>query len=275
MGTTDYNQNEFNNQTGERIYSTEYEKLIVKREQVLGQPVDLLTYDKALSLTQSWLSNPVETCETKFIFAQNPEKVLRSMDEPELSSVLEEADLLIPDGSGVVWALNRKGYDLPGRVTGIDLMHRLLAQAEELGAGVYFLGGKETVINKAIKKMNKEFPGLQIKGFHHGYFSQQEEDKIVKTINQSDASLLFVAMGSPKQELFLARNRDKLAINLGMGIGGSLDVIAGEVNRAPEIFQKLKLEWFYRIVTDPKRISRGMQIPRFIGKIIFSSKEEI
>ncbi len=245
------------------------EQISIMREEVLGQPVDVLTYDQVLTLSKNWLQLSPGEVRTKFIFAQNPEKVLSSQEQPVLQAAMWEADVLIPDGSGVVWAIRRKGHQLPRRVTGIDLLHKLVSQAEQMGIGVYFLGGKEKVVNKAVSELSKTFPNLVISGFHHGYFSEEDTDEILERINASGAKLLFTALGSPKQELFLTRNREQLKPNIAMGIGGSLDVIAGEVNRAPELFQKTKLEWFYRLIIDPKRLGRSMQIPRYILKVFW------
>ncbi|WP_158212257.1 WecB/TagA/CpsF family glycosyltransferase [Natranaerobius trueperi] len=239
----------------------------IKRAFLFDCPIDLVTYEKVLSCTDSWILN--NDPKTRLIFAQNPEKVMTSLENKELNKALNQADILIPDGNGVVWALKKQGYKLEGRVTGIDLMHKLLKQAQQLSVGVYILGGKEHVVKKAVDKIKEDYPNITISGYHNGYFHDTE--KIISDINSSKASILFTALGSPKQELFLTEHVNKLSVNVSMGIGGSLDVISGEVKRAPKWAQNLKLEWFYRIVTDPKRMKRGLKIPKFIVKVLFKS----
>ncbi len=241
-----------------------------ERITVLGQPVDLVDDHQVLQLTAAWLSGD---CRPRLIFSQNPEIIMKSLEDEKLASAMRQADILIPDGTGVVWALKRQGYNNVERVTGIDLMMKLLNQAQSYFARVYLLGAAENVSAKAALKIKKEFPGVKIAGRHHGFFGKEDLPGILEDINHSQADYLFVALGNPQQEYFLVDNRSALNVPVAVTVGGSLDVLAGKAKRAPVWVQKIKLEWLYRLLMNPRRLCRGMQIPRFIFWVLTNRDE--
>lgn len=197
------------------------------------------------------------------IHTPNSEIVQLCIDKPEYYEVINGADLIIPDGSGVVLASKILGIPLvKGKVAGVDLGKRIAACAAEEGLGLFLLGGKPGTADEAAKRLSEEYPSLIISGTAHGYF--KDDTDVIDAINRSGASILFVCLGVPKQEVWMKENRDKLNVKLMAGLGGSLDVYSGNAKRAPKIFIKLGLEWFYRLVKEPKRIGRMMNLPKFI-----------
>ena len=190
--------------------------------------------------------------------------------DAELKEVLQESDLVIPDGIGLIYASKIHQLGLNERVTGIDTMERILKYANNTKKSIYLFGGKPGVAEKAAEKMKEVYPSLQIKGIRDGYFKKEEEDKIIDHINEVKPDLLFVALGAPKQEKWIYNNRKILNAKVAMGVGGALDVWAGTAKRAPKIFQNLHLEWFYRLMKEPSRIGRMMSLPKFMIKVLIS-----
>ena len=179
--------------------------------------------------------------------------------------------MIIPDGSGVILASKILGTPLKkGKVAGVDLGWNLIKAAAEKGYGLYMLGGKPGVAEKAAANLKEMYPSLKISGYADGYF--KDDETVIEKINESGADILFVALGVPKQELWMSKNRDKLKVRLMAGLGGSVDIYAGEAKRAPKIFIKLGLEWLYRLLREPKRIGRMMKLPKFVFGTIFAKK---
>jgi len=168
-----------------------------------------------------------------------------------------------------LYAAKIKGKALKERVTGIDFSYEALKHVAERGMKAYFLGSKPGIAKAAAENMMKEIEGLCVVGARDGYFKPDEELSVVEEINRSGADFLCVALGSPKQELFMNRYKDMLRCKVGVGIGGSLDVWSGNTKRAPEFFIKNNLEWFYRLASEPKRIGRVARIPLFLLKVMF------
>ncbi len=229
------------------------------RIDILGYPIDSLTKEEVISKIVSFLNdgNP------HFSVAINPEKLMKAVVDQELSEIIQESDLNFVDGIGVAWA-SRIFYHkkIRGRITGVDLMGDVLKLAENMHLRVYLLGTEENSIQKAVAKIKEQYKNLNIAGFHNGYFSSEED--IVNEIGKSLSNIIFIGMGSPKQEKFIARNLKKLNVNFAMGVGGSFNVYAGKFKRAPQLIQRLGLEWFYRFILDPKRLPRIMKLPKFL-----------
>lgn len=196
------------------------------------------------------------------ILAVNPEKVFALKKDPALLAFFRATDLLLPDGIGVVWAARKLRGVAVGRVPGADMMQELCGLAAKRGYPVYLLGASEEVNAKAAEVLAKRYPGLVVAGRRNGY-SLDDGDEVVREINESGAAILFVALGSPRQEKWIAAHQRSLRVQVIQGIGGTLDVIAGKVPRAPLAFQKANLEWFYRLVREPKRIKRQVVLPVF------------
>lgn len=185
----------------------------------------------------------------------NVAKLVNMQTDRELLRSVRACDIVNIDGAGVVFAGRLLGFHIPERVAGIDLFMQLLRLAENRGEKVFFLGATEQVVNQAVAKIRTLFPGLQIAGWQHGYF-RDDEDAVVKQIKDSGARLLFVAITSPKKENFINKWRDELGIDFVMGVGGTFDVVAGKVRRAPEWMQKAGMEWLYRLMQEPGRMWR-------------------
>lgn len=180
--------------------------------------------------------------------------------------ILQSADLIVPDGSSILWAAKVLKKPLKARVTGIDLMQLLLKEAEKKGWSVYFLGAKPDVVEKAAINVQRKLPKLNICGYHHGYFDDNYLP--LQQINEAKPDLLFVGMGAPRQERWLYTNKNQIQCGVAMGVGGSFDVLSGTTKRAPVWMQKRGLEWLYRYLREPKRLKRSIMLPRFVGLVI-------
>ena len=200
------------------------------------------------------------------VYTPNSEIVQMCIGDSALAETVNAAALIIPDGIGVVKAARILGTPLKGKVAGVELGREVLAFAAEDGLPVFFLGGKPGVAEIAAEKMCAAHPGLTLCGVHDGYFAKsgEENDAVVRQIRESGAKILFVCLGAPAQEKWIAENRAALPeVQILMGLGGSLDIYAGTVKRAPKIFIKLGLEWLYRLLKEPWRIGRMMNRPKF------------
>lgn len=198
----------------------------------------------------------------------NPELVMRALDDPAAAEAVLEADLCFPDGVGAVWAAGRQGVAGLTRVPGIELAERLLAGAAQDGLSVYLLGAAEDVAEEAARCLAQRLPGLLVAGTGHGYFDPTNEDTVVAAVCASGARVLLVALGAPRQEVFLHRHRHELGAAVALGVGGSFDVWAGRVTRAPGWTQRLGVEWLYRLVADPRRVRRQLALPRFVARVV-------
>lgn len=229
-------------------------------EQFLGVPVDSVAEGDVLAaaLRASREGGRV------LIVAINPEKVMRAERDEELRRFIESADLRIPDGVGLLLASRLRGGTIRSRVTGIDLMQSLCALAEREGLGIYLLGARSDVVEAAAGELHKRYPRLRITGRHDGYFPLEAAREVAEGIRVSGADLLFVAMGSPAQERFLRDYGEATGAHLLMGVGGSLDVLAGRVPRAPAAMRRIGLEWLYRLYREPWRLRRMLVLPVFL-----------
>ncbi len=230
---------------------------------ILGVEIDKITAADALEKAKGFLETP----GVSVIYTPNPEIVMAAYEDPEFCDVLNAADLCTPDGIGVVYGAKILKTPVPERVAGFDLACGVLAHMGKCGDGVFLFGAKPGVAEDAGNKLKEKYPGLVIAGTQDGYFQEEDEPAIVEKINQSGAKLLLVCLGAPKQEKWIAKHKENLAVNLCMGAGGSLDVFAGNVKRAPKIFIKCNLEWFYRLLKQPSRIGRFMALPKFIWTV--------
>ncbi len=234
------------------------------RIDILGVPVDRLTAQEAVAFVEERLDGT----EPVTIVAVNPEKIIAARSDTALLRFLESATLLIPDGVGVVWAARLLGLGRFERVAGADLMPELCRMAARRGAGVFLYGATEEVSRRAATALEDRFEGLSIAGRHHGYVGEGEMGELVASIRASGAKLLFVALGSPRQERWMAEYLDRLPLAVCQGIGGTLDVLAGEVRRAPERWRRWSLEWLYRLVREPGRVFRQKALPRFAWLVL-------
>jgi N-acetylglucosaminyldiphosphoundecaprenol N-acetyl-beta-D-mannosaminyltransferase len=234
------------------------------RTDVLSIPVDTVTWDSALEQVRSMLASQ----ETHLVFAINPEKVMAARQDPELRSSLQAASLLIPDGIGVVLAARLLRGIRMERVPGSDLMPAICGLAAREGHSVFLFGSREGVAANAAAILQQRFPGLQVAGVHDGYVPDEGMTGLLRTINESGAKVLFVGLGSPRQELWLARHRSQLEVRVCQGVGGSFDAICGNPKRAPKAVQNMHLEWLYRLALQPSRAGRQSALPRFVKDIL-------
>ena len=215
------------------------------------------------------LKNAFKSDSNLRIVTPNPEIVMAANKNDDLKEMINDSTLVLKDGIGIKIAEKHKGVNGEKRQTGIETLERLLEIADENGYSVYFVGAKDEILQKAIVNIKDKFPNIVIKGQHNGYFKDgsPEEEQILKDIEETKPDLLIAAMGFPKQEIFLTKTE---APKVSIACGGSLDVMSGEVKRAPRWMQKVGLEWFYRLIKDPGRIKRQIVIPVFLWKIVFT-----
>ncbi len=235
-----------------------------KTVNVLGVNVDKVTFAEALDIAE----NLVKAEGTSAIFTPNPEIIMAAREDAELCRILNSAELCTADGIGVVYGAKALGEPVPERVAGFDLTCALLERLAKTGDGVFLFGAKPNVAERAKANLEEKYPGIVISGTRNGYFSPEDEDGIVEEINQSGARVLLVCLGAPKQEKWIAKHQEALTVSLCLGVGGTLDVLAGETKRAPEIFIKLNLEWAYRILKNPSRIGRFAALPKFVMEVL-------
>jgi N-acetylglucosaminyldiphosphoundecaprenol N-acetyl-beta-D-mannosaminyltransferase len=213
------------------------------------------------------LEKHVENEEKAFVVTANPEIVMKVQEDKQYKSMIDRATYITADGIGVVKAAGLLGKPLPERVTGYETMMDLLALSNEKKLSIYLLGAQEETIEKAVQNIRRDFPNVKIAGYHHGFFDWNSDD-IPSEIQQTEPDFVFVALGVPRQEKWISENMPKFRKGVFMGIGGSFDVIAGTVQRAPEIWQKVNLEWAYRIMKQPERIGRAMSLPKFALRVL-------
>ena len=241
---------------------------------VLGVGFDNVTPEEALERGAQLMEQP----GFHYVVTPNPEFVLAAEKDKEFQAVLNGADLVIPDGIGVIYSAKLLGTPLKSRVPGIEFSAGMLAHMNKVGGRVFLLGAKPGVAEQAAANISKDYPNLTICGTHDGYF--KEDEPVVQAIKEAKADLLFVCLGAPRQEKFMAKYGPEMGVKLAMGLGGSLDVYAGVVERAPERWQKLNLEWAYRLVKEPKRIGRMAKLPLVLVKSVLirlsgGTKEEV
>ena len=230
---------------------------------IRGIDFDNVTMDEAVLLAKQALKENQRTA----VFTPNAEIAQLAAESTEIRDLLSRADLLLPDGAGIVLASEILKTPLKEKVAGVDFGERILALAAQDGYSVFFLGGKPGIAELAAQKKILTYPTLSVAGAKDGYFKKEgiENDAVLREINESGAQILFVCLGAPTQERWIDENKDRLpSVKLLLGLGGSLDVYAGAVRRAPEFFIRARLEWLYRLLKEPRRIGRMMKLPKYI-----------
>ena len=201
-----------------------------------------------------------------YIVTPNPEIVMSAWDDPALMTALRNADMVLPDGIGVVKAAQLMGTPLKAKLPGIDIATAVIEKMSQENSSVYLFGAKPGVAEKAGEELKRRFPDLEVCGTHDGYF--KDDEPIIADINEKKPDFLLVCLGSPKQETWMAKNAPRLDIGIMAGLGGTLDVFAGTVKRAPAVWQRLGLEWLYRCIKEPWRFKRISKLPRFLFKAL-------
>lgn len=235
---------------------------------ILGVNVDIVTISEAADKIMGFFNED----KLHTVFTPNSEIIMRAYKDKEFCDLLNKASLLTADGIGVVYASRILKKPVSERAAGYDIACQVLEKMNYTDRKLFLFGGKPGVAEKAKENLLKKYPSLNIVGTRNGYFKSEEEDEIVDEINNSGADIVFVCLGAPKQEQWIDRHKDTLKAKVAMGIGGSLDVFAGVVERAPEFFCKTGLEWFYRLCKEPWRAGRMMELPKFAATVITKGK---
>ncbi|MBQ7480234.1 MAG: WecB/TagA/CpsF family glycosyltransferase [Selenomonadaceae bacterium] len=230
---------------------------------ILGVQVDSLTMAEAVGKAEQFM----EERACALIATANAEMIMRATHDKELKEILNAAALVVPDGAGTVWAAHHLGYQMPERVAGYDLAQELMRLAPARKRRIYFFGSAPGVADKAKKKAEELYPGIEIVGTRNGYFKEADEPAIIADIKAQKPDLLLAALGVPKQEKWLHAHKEELGVPLSIGVGGTLDVMAGVMKRAPRWMQKAKLEWLFRGILQPKRAGRLLALPKFVLKV--------
>ncbi len=223
-----------------------------------GIQVDNLSMAEAAARVGEFFDSP----GARLIVTPNPEIIVASQSDSELKEIINSADLRLPDGISMVVVSRILGTPLKERVTGIDLMLKIVELCGRHGKKIFLLGGEAGVAEEAAGELAKKFPGINVVGTHNGYFSQDIE--VIQKIKDTRPDILFVGLGAGRQEKWLKRHLGELGIGIGMGIGGSLDVISGRKKRAPVWIQRMYIEWLYRLFTEPDRWKRQLALPKFL-----------
>ncbi|MBI5032279.1 MAG: WecB/TagA/CpsF family glycosyltransferase [Chloroflexi bacterium] len=244
----------------------------MKSIDILNVRIDNVTYDDALTYVANFLREP----GTHQIATINPEFVVMAQTNERFMRVLNSTTLNTPDGVGLMWAARHLKTPLQMRVTGQEMVDRISALAAKCGYPIFFLGAREGIAERAASVLQQKYPQLQIAGCYAGSPALEEEKEIIERVNKSGARILFIAYGPPKQELWIARNAERLQnVSIAMGVGGTFDTLAGIVPRAPEWIRKAGFEWTYRLIREPRRFKRQLAIPYFMWLVITQSRSRI
>jgi len=242
----------------------------MEKVNILGVKVSKHSIESASDMIVKLISDGEKN---KCIYTPNSEIIMAAYRDSEFCHVLNSADVLLADGIGVVYASKILKNPITERAAGYDTACRTLEKLAPLGKTVYLFGAKPGVAEAAGEEMMKRYPGIKIAGCADGYFDDEKEKEIIKDINEKKPDLLFVCLGAPKQEKWLHAHKNEMEFGVAMGIGGSLDVFAGTVKRAPEFYQKHGLEWFYRLMKQPGRALRMLDLPKFGFTVLKNGKK--
>jgi N-acetylglucosaminyldiphosphoundecaprenol N-acetyl-beta-D-mannosaminyltransferase len=242
---------------------------------IMGVRINNISMGEALKSAEETIKKD----EKLIIYTPNTEIIMMCQKDEDFLNIINKSDINVPDGVGLIYAGKIKNHPLKEKVAGYDLSMNLLKMAHEKGLRLYVVGGRPGVADAAMKNVQSNYPGIKIVGARHGYFKgahlgqggHEEERELIEDINKNKPHILFVGFGAKKQEQWIEYNKDLIEANVIIGNGGTLDGLAGLVKRAPDIFIKLGLEWFYRLIKEPKRIKRQIVLPLFMIKVIFEN----
>lgn len=238
------------------------------RVEILGAPVDQLDMPSALQCLGGYL----ESRTPHMVVTADAAGIAQAQDDPEFMEILRTADLVTPDSAGVLWAANRMGKPIKERVSGVDLTDKLCAMSADKGWRIFLLGSEPGVADLAAEKLRLKHPGCNIVGARHGFFPSDSDEVVAQEVAESKPDILLVAMGIPRQEKFIKKTQPIIRASIAMGVGGSLDVFSGKAKRAPKVFQKLKIEWLWRLLLNPSKISKAKFLPKFVSLVLKSGR---
>ncbi|WP_288311832.1 WecB/TagA/CpsF family glycosyltransferase [uncultured Selenomonas sp.] len=234
-----------------------------KKVTILGVPVDAITMGEAVARIDGF----IEKRTPVLVATANAEMLMRATHDGALRRILQGAAMVTPDGAGTVWAAHHLGHAMPERVAGYDMVQELMREAPAKHRRIFFFGSAPGVADKAKKKAEQLYPGIEIVGTRNGFFTAADEPAIIEEIKAAHPDILLVALGVPKQEKWLAKHLGELGVPVAIGVGGTFDVMAGVMKRAPRWMQRAKLEWLFRGMIQPKRAGRLLALPRFVLKV--------
>lgn len=235
---------------------------------IFGVPVSKMN----MAETVAYLTDRIEQRGANQVVTANPIMLMAGLENEAYMRVLKEAELSVPDGTGVVWAAQRAGEPVKERVAGFDLLHELMREGDRRGWKAYLLGSTDEVIQAARQKLEAQYPGVKIVGARNGFFSTEEDAAVIESIRDVSPDLLFVARSLTTQEPWIHKHKQVLGVPVMMGVGGSFDVISGKTKRAPEMFIKLRSEWLYRLLKEPWRAKRMLALPKFAVRVLLEKK---
>ena len=235
---------------------------------ILGVNIDNITEEEAAEKTKELIEKSNKSC--KLIVAPNVEFIMQAQKDKEFFDILQTAELATPDSVGVILAGKLQKKPFKQRIPGQAYFRKILETAEKEGWTVYLLGGKGDIPQRAKQNVEKLYPKLKIVGYHEGYFEEDTEEVVIEEINKLKPNILFVALGAPRQEKWIAKHRKELKVDVAAGQGGTFDYEAGNIKRAPKWIQKIGMEWLWRLILQPSRIKRMIVLPFYLFKIIFT-----
>jgi N-acetylglucosaminyldiphosphoundecaprenol N-acetyl-beta-D-mannosaminyltransferase len=242
------------------------------RLHILGVPIDAETFDSLLEAIAGWLRQRDRLYQ---VCTVSPEFVMIAQDDPSFMNVLRSADRCVADGVGLLFAARYLRRPLPQRVTGSDGVPLIAERAARENWRLFLLGAAPGVAERAAAQLVEAYPGLQIAGTYAGSPAESEEDEIIRRVNASGTDILLVAYGAPRQDMWIARHRERLRVGVAMGVGGTFDFIAGVVPRAPRWMRQLALEWLYRLIRQPWRWRRMLRLPRFVWAVLWHKQHPL
>ncbi|KRE41722.1 WecB/TagA/CpsF family glycosyltransferase [Paenibacillus sp. Soil724D2] len=242
----------------------------IPKVRIYGVPISKMSMDQ----TVAYLTNVIEQRQPHQVITANPIMVMAAQDDPAYLRMMQRAELIVPDGTGVVWAAKYVGEPVVERVPGYDLIHELMKVGESKSWKVYLLGASNEVIQVAAEKLRTAYPGIKLVGVRDGYFKDEQDAEVIQDIVDAAPDILLVGRSAANQEPWIGKYKQQIGVPVMMGVGGSFDVLSGKLKRAPVLFQKLRLEWFYRLMQEPWRYKRMLLLPQFALKVM-RDKEKV
>lgn len=231
---------------------------------ILGARIHCVRLPDVLTLLEGFIQDRTP----RLVVTADATALVIAHEDPEFHQIINDADLVTPDGIGLIWAAKRQGTPFLERVPGIDLAKHLVRLSHEHGYRLFFLGAAPGVAEEAARALTCQYPNAKIAGIQHGYFNEEQEPAIIGQIREAQPDILLAAMGMPKQEKWLVKHKQTLQVPVSIGVGGSFDVYSGRIKRAPRVFQKLGIEWLWRLMQDPRKIGKVKNLPRFVGLVL-------
>jgi N-acetylglucosaminyldiphosphoundecaprenol N-acetyl-beta-D-mannosaminyltransferase len=238
-----------------------------RESSILGVKVHPFTFEETIATIERF----IEEREPRMVITLGTEMVMAAQKSSEFISVVNGCDLVCADAVGIVWALRRKGVPVSEKVAGIEILERLCSLSGRKGWRLYFLGAGESVAEEAVGNLKKRYPDMIVAGISHGFF--KDDGEMIRKIREASPDVLFIALGSPKQEYWFREHRGELGVPVGIGVGGSLDVLSGKLKRSPKWMIRFGLEWLYRLYLQPWRWKRMLVLPLFVLQVVLRDRK--